>query len=119
MTHLLIDQYSFYLSMQLIVKLSETSSEWGLVELQGVLETHGDQSMDGQYIGDLHFTGTTPNLIVGHHLLTGKVVNLDKPLAVMKNTKGEGKERQFEIVATIKKKIIFRNRPKPLVGLKK
>lgn len=100
-----------------MVRLSGSSEEWGLVELQGVLETHEGHSFDGLYIGDLHFTAAgTPNLIVGHHLLTGKVISLPKPLAVMRT----GPDRkEYDVIAIISKKIIFRNRPKPLVGSKK
>lgn len=106
--------------MQLMVKIGDRHEEWGLVELQGVLETHQGQSFDKQFIGDLHFTAAgVPQLIVGHHLLTGKVVKLDKPLAVMKKQAGEEDREEYIVVAVVNKKIIFRNRPKPLVGLKK
>lgn len=99
--------------MQLVIKFSSDDS-WGLVELQGVLETQDGQSYDDLYIGDLHFDASgVPNLIVGHHLLTGKVVALDTPMAVMKKVDSS----EYSIVAVVTKKIIFKNRPKPLVGL--
>ena len=117
-------------------------AEWGMVELQGELETRDQVPLDGMHIGDLHFTSKgTPTLIVGHHILTGRVITLDKPYAVLRK-KMQGaldaseeeieldSERmeldsevgqrvsshpEYEVVALISKKIIFKNRPKPII----
>ncbi len=119
--------------VQITVNMPGHSGEWGLIELQGQLETRDQVSFDDMYIGDLHFNDKgIPSLIVGHHLLTGKVINLEKPYAVMKKKQvsvGEmdkmevnsdkDVDRQqcteYEIVALITKKIIFKNRPKPII----
>ena len=126
--------------MQIAVAMPGDVREWGLVELQGQLETRDQVPLDGMHIGDLHFTSKgLPSLIVGHHVLAGKVVALDKPYAVLRKkrqrreldsadsadegmevdlTDGdhtEGSCREYEVVALITKKIIFKNRPKPIV----
>lgn len=64
--------------------------------------------------------------------MTGKVQKLDKPFAVMKKQKSLDGEYQmdvdrndevdslpkdvsYDVVAFVKKKIIFKNRPKPII----
>lgn len=128
--------------VQIIVHMSDRGSEWGLVELQGELETRDQIPFDSMHIGDLHFDCVRgmPSLIVGHHLLTGKVVDLEKPFAVLRKKSAahvqrdhcawsnsgmelesgigmqvEHKNTEYEVIAIIKKKIIFKNRPKPII----
>ena len=138
--------------VQILLRMSESPSQWGLVELQGLLETRDQVPFADMHIGDLHFDARgVPNLILGHHLLTGKVVELEKPFAVLKKrvsvdgTDGQdpipsvglepdsnsGMEwsssdfenradtartvTEYEIVALITQKLIFKNRPKPII----
>jgi chromosome transmission fidelity protein 8 len=75
-------------------------------------------------------------LIIGHHLLEGKVVTLPKPLGVMHRKEsskrhgypGDGDNSisvddirnpgvSWGIVAVVKKKIVFSKRPMPIVNL--
>lgn len=66
--------------------------EWGIIELQGDLETRDGESLAGQFIGDLHYDKFgVPMMIIGHHLLTGREQVLEKPYAVLeKVTTNEG-----------------------------
>lgn len=107
------------IAMQIVVRLADSPSEWGLVELQGVLETRQGRSFEGLHIGDLHFNSATgtASLIVGHHLLIGKAVTLEKPLAVLqKPSPSSSFTPEYHVSALIRRKLVFKNRPKPIVS---
>lgn len=123
----------------IIVSMPGDTSRWGLVELQGQIETRDQVPFNGMHIGDLHFNSKgVPSLIVGHHLLTGKIQSMEKPFAILKKRNpiqdmnynesalqvqnNVVHNTEYEIVALISKKIIFNNRPKPIItktGIKK
>ncbi|KAH9494628.1 Chromosome transmission fidelity protein 8 [Bulinus truncatus] len=108
--------------------------EWAIVELQGDLETRHPVPLNNNFIGDLHFTHKdAPVLIIGHHILQGKVISLEKPLAVIAKCSG-AKENSavpedgemghsqspnsssYHVQAIIKRKILFKTRPKPIIA---
>ncbi|TFK74108.1 hypothetical protein BDN72DRAFT_100575 [Pluteus cervinus] len=66
-------------------------SEYALIELQGTLEVESNYpaERDGQFIGTftIDADGKKPTLLIGHHLLEGKVVSLPKPLGVLLRTR--------------------------------
>lgn len=70
----------------------------------------------------IFFPQGTPMLVIGHHLLHGKVVDLDKPYAVLhkevniyQNDGSRKGDTCYNICALVNKKIIFKTRPKPIV----
>ncbi len=113
---------------RILVSMPEDASQWGLVELQGQIETRDQVPFKGMHIGDLHFNSKgVPSLIVGHHLLTGKVQNLEKPFAILRkysnhhphhSTSQVGNNQndsEYLVLALVTKKILFNNRPKPII----
>lgn len=140
-------------------------NDWAIIEMQGDLESRiGDVQLEGKFVGDLHFTkaGQIPVLIIGHHILYGKVVKLEKPLVIMEkcqkqivkeeeikdslelvnacgddvsNTQSETTEMEvddmtktsaadnvekhgtvYNVRAIIRKKLLFKSRPKPIIA---
>lgn len=97
---------------EVLVRLADREDSWGLVELQGIVDCPDAMQLQGSHIGDLHFDSTgTPQLVIGHHVLTGKVQKLDKPFGVMHRAG----EREWEIRAVVQEKFIFKTRPKPII----
>ena len=58
-----------------------------IFSIQGDLESRvGEVDMGGKLIGDLSFSkdgSNTPLLIIGHHILYGKLVKMENPMVVM------------------------------------
>ncbi|KAI0365468.1 hypothetical protein BV20DRAFT_973158 [Pilatotrama ljubarskyi] len=112
------------------------SEELVLIELQGALDVEGNK--DSQLVGKLRVDPATkkPTLLIGHHLLEGKLVNLSKPLAVLHRNDHDrtgspaeetmalddapraegGTAKSWDIVAVVKRKMVFSKRPMPMVG---
>lgn len=119
-------------------------ADYSMIELQGELETKSQDALGGKIIGDLHFNHDVidkvitlfgiisfkkfyfekgnPVFIIGHHILHGKAVDLEKPMVVItKEENGEdagfsNSDVKYTVTAVIKHKYIFKTRPKPIVG---
>jgi len=110
------------------------------------VECTENSERNGQVVGTFRFDegSSKPTLAIGHHLLEGKIVSLPKPLGVIQRStapsphsslqgaldhdpedddmdgekakKSQGDQSQWEMVAIVKKKIVFSKRPMPIVG---
>ncbi|CAJ0596351.1 unnamed protein product [Cylicocyclus nassatus] len=102
-----------------VIKNAEGVDEWMLIEMQGTVE-NGGKPLSDEVLGTLCWRRDDSEalLLVGHHLLEGKLSELEKPFLVVRSTSGEdphANERSMTIDAIIKRRIVFRNRPKPIV----
>ncbi|XP_011250681.1 chromosome transmission fidelity protein 8 homolog [Camponotus floridanus] len=108
------------------IKKNGIIEDWAIIDLQGDLKFEKIENLDNQLIGDLHFTKAgIPILIIGIHVLHGKEITLEKPLIVLErhrdNVRDEtiGKDQvvktEYIVKAIVKKKLLFRSRPKSIV----
>merc|ERR1712059_64113 len=127
------------LKMQIRIRAGDDKPlEWFMIEMQGDLESRTKERLEGKLIGDLYFNKEgVPIMIIGHHILYGKVQVLDKPLVTLKKkqpeassmTEKQGGEEElmdldremevkteYEVKSIIRKKIIFKTRPKPIIA---
>ncbi|CAK8689987.1 unnamed protein product [Clavelina lepadiformis] len=103
--------------VQIELKKSENLQNWMVIELQGELKSRYETGLAYNLIGDLHFTRKAfPVLIVGHHVIYGKKVDLEKPIAVLKKSSEQCDGiKPLLVHAIIKTKLVFSSRPKPII----
>ncbi|CAK9816797.1 Chromosome transmission fidelity protein 8 homolog [Anthophora plagiata] len=105
------------------IKRDGELEEWAIIELQGDLKFYS-ADITNKYIGDLHFTKSgIPIFIIGIYVLHGKEVTLPKPFAVLlrnndrkdDTTDTSEVKTEYVVKAVVKKKLIFRTRPKLII----
>ena len=114
-----------------------TPSESFMIEMQGDLESRNNEHLEGKFIGDLHYTKDgTPIMIIGHHILYGKVVDMEKPMVTLEKIQVNTELRdddgemmdvddhleprtEYRVKSIINKKLIFKTRPKPIIVMTK
>ncbi|XP_026499220.1 chromosome transmission fidelity protein 8 homolog [Vanessa tameamea] len=105
--------------MQIFVKCESEGSvpEWALVELQGLIQMKEEKRNGPTVVGDLHYFNRSrhPVLVLGHHVLNGKEVKLEQAMAVMEKVNEEDKV-SYRVKAIVKKKLLFKSRPKPIIS---
>lgn len=60
-------------------------------------------------------------LIIGHHVLHGEAVTMDKPFAVLEQKPGSERAVlqdtvEYHIKAIVRRKLLFSDRPKPIIA---
>lgn len=92
-------------------------------------------SLGGKFVGDLHYDKTkhTPVLIIGHHILHGKVVDCERPFVAIEKKRSlatdedrmdtddediprPGATTEYVVKSIIRKKLVFKTRPKPIIA---
>lgn len=107
--------------MQIVIKSSSGKGpqEWSIIELQGELRANFQAVLEKAVLGDLHYTNQgEPLLIIGHHVLSGKVSKFERPLAIMEcvNANDNENDVKYELQGIVKQKLIFSERPRPIVA---
>ncbi|KAL3094324.1 hypothetical protein niasHS_004080 [Heterodera schachtii] len=110
-----------------LLKNGDNLAEWMLIELQGTIElAPGARSLEGQQFGQVEWGaagGGRATLTLGHQLLEGRTEELTKPYMVLNrdriSTTGDNCEerttKQCDVVAIVRKKLVFSGRPKSII----
>lgn len=106
------------------MKDGDGNLQWIAIELHGNLKSF-EQHFSEYEIGDLYFKKNEEVVLhIGSYILEGKEMPLEKPMAILeKKYVQTGMDEQYDVekepnyvVTTIvKKKLIFRSRPKPII----
>lgn len=100
-----------------LIQNAEGIQEWMGVELHGTI-TPQEGSFDGKTLGTICW-GDNNNIymIIGNQTLEGKISKTDRPLLVIQKSDKtrDDEEKNATVKAVIRKKLVFKTRPRPLV----
>ncbi|ORX79206.1 hypothetical protein BCR32DRAFT_294563 [Anaeromyces robustus] len=97
-----------------------------LLEFQGSLQYDPDLNLQGRELGNIkEFNEKEMSVVIGNHKLYGKLVELEKPLAIirketvneksneddMMDTDEDQKGKDYQLTTIIRRKILFNKRP--------
>ncbi|KAJ5068038.1 hypothetical protein M0811_12624 [Anaeramoeba ignava] len=100
--------------MKLLIQFSKEVNEWFLIEFQGEIQSK-DEKLSMKKLGELKISQEgNPTIQIGNHLINGNFIKFKKPLIVTKKIKEE-ENTKYEIIAIIRNKILFDQRPKPIL----
>ncbi|PIC50798.1 hypothetical protein B9Z55_001559 [Caenorhabditis nigoni] len=94
-------------------------NEWMAIELHGMISPQEGSSFDGKTLGTICW-GDRNNvyMIIGNQTLEGKISKTDRPLLVIQRSGDKNQdcgEKNATVKAVIRKKLVFKTRPRPLV----
>ncbi|GMT00472.1 hypothetical protein PENTCL1PPCAC_22646, partial [Pristionchus entomophagus] len=89
--------------------------EWMLIDMQGEINNSG-RPFDEEMLCNLGWRKDNSEalMLIGHHLVEGKVINLEKPYIVAAPKDQDGKKVLYA-EAVVRRKLVFKLRPKPIV----
>lgn len=96
------------------VRCVEALGEWLLLELQGSID--GPEDARGLSLARIVADKGAVEMWIGNHHLKGKIVDLKNPFAVLQKAMTPEGAPCMEVVAMIKRQVIFKTRPRPLVS---
>lgn len=87
-----------------------------MLEFQGDFEHSDIAQFDSLTLGSMKAqTNGVYELMVGNHLIKGKISDLPKPIIMTEKVVNEAKgDVEFKIKAVLRRKIVFGSRPTPL-----
>eukprot|EP00320_Phaeocystis_rex_P020445 CAMPEP_0119077184 /NCGR_PEP_ID=MMETSP1178-20130426/93166_1 /TAXON_ID=33656 /ORGANISM="unid sp, Strain CCMP2000" /LENGTH=165 /DNA_ID=CAMNT_0007059523 /DNA_START=34 /DNA_END=531 /DNA_ORIENTATION=- len=89
---------------------------WTIIELQGSIESKASNSLNGMQFAQLLWEPNcaAPFIIFGKQKAAGSWADLKKPLVVM--AKVEGNPCQYQARGVVRRKLVFKARPKPITS---
>lgn len=111
------------------IRLDGQEEELSIIELQGHLTPRDEkQTLDALPLGVLDVAANKElTLVIGSSALVGKLVRLDKPLAVLApddrpprdhDSGNDDDDEHWKVVGVVRSKLVFKTRPQPIVAKK-